>query len=161
MSKFNQKEGVFGAVCSVLGAESFDAAVELNSDQRKQVIEIVTEGLMAGEIEMTDAAREKHNDESKMRTYTNGLVSNWLRKDKRLNGNVKHEIKNPGSRAGSGDKVVAELKKLRSTLTDPGQIAAVDHEIEKRINAIKAERAKSVEIDTSLIPEDLLDLVNG
>ncbi len=157
----NQKEAVFSAVCATLGQESFDSAVELSSEQRAQVIEMVAEGFAAGEVEMSDAARAKHDSESKIKTYTNGLVSNWLRKDKRLNGNVKHTIKNPGSRAGSGDPVVKNLKLLKSTLTDESQIAAVDAEIEKRLAAIKAEKAKSVEIDTSLIPEDLLDLVNS
>ena len=157
----NQKEAVFSAVCSTLGQDSFDSAVELTSEQRAQVIEMVAEGFAAGEVEMSDEARAKHDTESKLKTYTNGLVSNWLRKDKRLNGGVKHTIKNPGSRAGSGDKVVKELKKLRSTLTNDSQIAAVDFEIEKRLTAIKAEKAKSIEIDTSLIPEDLLDLVNS
>ncbi len=159
MSKFNQKDGVFGAVCSVVGAESFDAAVELTKEQRSQVIEIVTEGLLSGDIEMTDKARAKHDTDAKMKTYTNGLVSNWLRKDKRLNGNVQHKIKNPGSRAGSTDPVIKNLRLLRSTLTDDSQIAAVDAEIDKRIEAMRAEKAKSVEIDMSLIPDDLKDII--
>ena len=159
MSNYNQKNGVFNAVCSVTEQETFDSAVELTKEQRNTVIEIVAAGLSAGEIELSEAAREKFDTDAKMKTYTNGLVSNWLRKDKRLNGGVQHQIKNPGSRAGSGDKVVAELKKLRSTFTEPDQIAAVDHEIEKRLTKIKVERAKSVEIDMSLIPDDLKDLL--
>lgn len=155
----NQKEAVFSAVCQVTGQDSFDSAIELTKDQRAEVISIVAEGFANGEVEMKDEARKKHDTEAKLRTYTNGLVSNWLRKDKRLNGGVKYEIKNKGSRAGSGDKVIRELKKLRSTLTDEAQIAAVDAEIEKRLATVKAEKAKSVEIDTSLIPQDLLDLV--
>lgn len=160
MSKFNQKEGVFSVVCQVVGQDSFDGAVELTKDQRSEVIELVTQGLLKGEIEMKDEARAKHDTEAKMRTYTNGLVSNWLRKDLRLNGGEKYEIKNKGSRAGSGDKVIKELKKLRSTLTDEAQIAAVNAEIDKRMAVIKAEKAKSIEIDTSLIPEDLLDMIS-
>lgn len=157
MSNYNQKNGVFAAVCSVFNQESFDSAVECTKEQRATIIEIVTKGLSEGEIEMSDAARAKYNTDAKMKTYTNGLVSNWLRKDTRLNGGEKHVIKNPGSRAGSGDKVVKELRKLKSTFTDPEQIAAVDAEIEKRLAKIKAERAKSVEIDMSLIPDDLKD----
>jgi hypothetical protein len=139
----NQKEGVFNAVCSIFNQESFDGPVELSKEQRANVIAIVTEGLSNGTIDMTDAAREKYSDESKMKGYTNGLVSNWLRKDKRLNGGVKHQIQNPGSRAGSGDKVIKELKKLRSTLTEEDQIAAVDAEIDKRLATLKAEHAES------------------
>ena len=161
MSKFNQKEGVFNAVCAVTEQESFDGAVTLTKEQRASVISIVTEGLVSGDIDMTAAAREKHNDEAKMRTYTNGLVSNWLKKDLRLNGNEPHKPKNPGSRAGSSDAVIKNLKALKSTLSNPEQIAAVDAEIDKRLATLKAEKTKTVEIDINLIPEDLRDLVNG
>jgi hypothetical protein len=159
MSTLNQKNGVFNAVCSVTEQDSFDSAVELTKEDRATVIEIVAAGLTAGEIDLSDAARAKFDTDAKMKTYTNGLVSNWLRKDKRLNGGEQHIIKNPGSRAGSGDKVVKELRKLRSTFTEAAQIEAVDAEIDKRLAKIKAERAKSVEIDMSLIPDDLKDLL--
>ena len=159
MSVLNQKNGVFAAVCSVTNQDSFDSAVELTKEQRASVIEIVTQGLIAGEIEMKDESRAKYDDEQKMKTYTNGLVSNHLRKDLRLNGNTPHTIKNPGSRAGSGDKVVKELKKLQSTFTETAQIEACQVEIDKRMAVIKSEKAKSVEIDMSLIPDDLKSLL--
>lgn len=159
MSNVNQKTGVFNAVCSVLDQESFDSAVELTKEQRSQVIEIVTNGFMANEIDMSDAARVKHDTPAKMKTYTNGLVSNWLRKDKRLNGGQQYKVKNPGSRAGSGDAVIKELKKMQSTFTEQEHIDAVQAEIDKRLAVIKAEKAKNIEIDMSLIPDDLKDLL--
>jgi hypothetical protein len=155
----NQKSAVFNAVCSVLGQESFDSAIELSKEDRATVIEMVAEGFTAHEVELSEGAREKYDSPAKLKTYTNGLVSNWVRKDKRLNGGVQHTIQNPGSRAGSGDKVIKELKKLRSTFTEADQIEACDAEIEKRMAKIKAEKAKNVEIDYSLIPEDLKDLL--
>ena len=154
----NQKEGTFNAVCSVTGQDSFDAAVELTSEQRAQVIEMVTQGFINGDIEMSDGAKAKYSEESKMKTYCNGLVSNWLRKDKRLNGGIKHQIKNPGSRAGSGDPVIKELKKLLEVCGEDKQ-EAVQHEIDKRLATLKAEKAKTVEINMDLIPDDLKDLV--
>jgi hypothetical protein len=157
----NQKTAVFNAVCSVLNQDSFDESVSLTKEQRATVIEMVTEGFSAGDVEFSESARAKYDSPAKIKTYTNGLVSNWLRKDKRLNGNVQHTIANPGSRAGAGDKVIKELKKLASTLTDPAQIAACQSEIDNRLAALKAEKAKNVEIDMSLIPADLQDLVNG
>lgn len=90
MSKFNQKDGVFNAVCAITNQDSFDEAVELTKEQRASVIEMVTQGLLSGDIDFSDAARAKYDTEAKVKTYTNGLVSNWLRKDRRLNGNVKH-----------------------------------------------------------------------
>ena len=159
MSKFNQKEGVYQAVCAVTEQDSFDSAVELTSDERASVVQIVTHGLMSGEIEFSDSAKAKYDTEAKARGYTSGLVSNWLRKDKRLNGGVQHTIGNPGSRAGAGDPILKNLKLFKSTLTDPEHIAAVDAEIEKRQVALKAERTKKVDIDLSLIPDDLKDLI--
>lgn len=157
----NQKTAVFNAVCSVLGQDSFDECISLTKEQRATVIEAVAEGFTSGEVEFSETAQAKYNTDAKVKTYTNGLVSNWLRKDTRLNGNVKHTIQNPGSRAGSGDKVIKELKKLASTLTDPAQSSAVQAEIDKRLATLKAEKAKNVEIDMSLIPADLQDLING
>lgn len=155
----SQKNGVFNAVCEVLGANSFDAAVELSADQKKAVIEMVTTGLVSGEITFSDEARAKYDTEEKVRKeYTGGLVNNWLRKDTRLNGGEKYEAKNPGSRAGSSDPVIKELRKLRSTLTDPTQIAAVDGEIETRMAKLQAEKVKKVEINVDLLPEDLRHL---
>lgn len=156
----NQKTAVFNTVCQVLGQDSFDGAVELTKEQRQQVIAIVAEGFYNGEVELSQNAAEKYDTIEKLKGYSNGLVSNWLRKDTRLNGGSKYEAKNPGSRAGSGDKVVRELKRLRSTLTDPSQIATVDQEIEKRLEAIKVEKAKKVEINADLLPEDLRALVS-
>lgn len=155
----NQKTAVFNAVCSVLEQESFDTAVTPTKEERAAIIAIVTEGFANSEVDMSDRARAKYDTEAKLKTYTNGLVSNWLRKDKRLNGNVQHTIKNPGSRAGSGDAVIRELKKLRSTFTEQDQIDAVNNEIEKRMAVIKAEKAKNVEIDMDLIPDDLKGLL--
>ena len=156
----NQKTAVFNTVCQVLGQDSFDGAVELTKEQRQQVIAIVAEGFYNGEVELSQNAAEKYDTIEKLKGYSNGLVSNWLRKDTRLNGGSKYEAKNPGSRAGSGDTVVRELKRLRSTLTDPSQIATVDQEIEKRLEAIKVEKAKKVEINADLLPEDLRALVS-
>lgn len=155
----NQKEGVFSAVCAVLESDEFGAAVELTSEQRATVIEIVTAGLLDGEISMTTDARAKHDDEAKMKGYTNGLVSNWLRKDKRLNGNTIYEIKNPGSRTGAGDTVIRELRKLLKTVTGDHK-DAVQREIDKQLAKIQAEKAKTVTINIDQIPKELRHLVN-
>lgn len=159
MSKISQKEGVFNAVCEIVGQSSFDGAVELTTEQRRAVIEVVATGLMDGVIELSEAAAEKYDSIEKVKSYTNGLVSNWLRKDTRLNGGERYEAKNPGSRAGSSDPVIRELRKLKSTLADPSQIAAVEAEIEKRMETLRADKVKKVEINLDLIPEDLRDLV--
>jgi len=118
----------------------------------------VTTAMAAGEIELKEDARKKYDTESKLRSYCDGLVSNWLRKDDRLNGGEKYEPKNPGSRAGSGDEVVRELRKLKKITADETHLTAIDAEIEKRLAAIKASKAKDVEIDVEKLPEELRHL---
>ena len=151
----NQKDGVFSTVCSVLGQDSFSERVSLTAEQRKEVISSVTDQMVNEEIEMKEESRVKHDSQAKMTKYVNGLVSNWLNKDKRLNGNTKYEAKNPGSRAGSKDPIVVELKKLRKQLTKPEAIAQVDAQIAEQIALSKP----TVEINADLIPESLKHLV--
>lgn len=156
----NQKEGVFSAVVGIVGDWDKDQACPITSEQRKQVIEQVTEGLLHGEIELSESARAKYDTADKMRKYVNGLVSNWLRKDKRLNGNEEYQIKNPGSRAGAGDDVIKELRKLRSTFSKGSdEYQAIDDQIEKRLEQLRTEKAKTVTIDIDKIPEELRHLV--
>ena len=160
MSNVNQKTGVFEAICTVTEQDSFDGACVLTKEELAQVYEIVTDRFMSNEIEMTDKARLKYCDRETMRArYVPGLVRNWITKDLRLNGNKPHQTLNPGSRAGSSDAVIRELKKLMSTFTEQNQVDAVQTEIDKRLALLKAEKAKSVEIDMSLIPDDLKDLL--
>lgn len=161
----NQKEGVYGAVvafCEENGIQFDDGMkFEPTKEQRATIVEMVAQAMNAGEIDLSTEARAKYADFDKLKSYCNGLVSNWLRKDLRLNGNTPHEIKNPGSRAGAGDQVIKELKKLKSTLTSADELAAVDAEIQKRLASVQAAKAKSIEINADLIPEELRHLVNG
>jgi hypothetical protein len=153
----SQKEAVFGAVTEVLG--SFSGTVNLTTEQRKEVIGIVVAGFMNGSVELSSEAASKYDNEAKLKQYANGLVSNWLRKDKRLNGGSKYITKNPGSRAGSTDDTLKALQALRKSLTDPEQIKEVEFEIAQRTAAIKASKLPKIEINTNLIPESLRHLV--
>lgn len=159
----NQKESVFQAVTSVLeeAGQSVDGKVSLTKDQRSQVVTLVTESINSGDTEFSDAAKAKYDTTEKVRSYTVGLVNNWLRKDKRLNGGEAYKPANPGSRAGSQDPVIKELRKLLSTLTEEDQKAAVQAEIDARLSEIKAEKAatKQATINLDQIPEHLRALV--
>ncbi len=154
-----QNDAVFGAVCAVLGNDQFETAVELTKEQRETVISIVTDGIISGTVDFSAEAKAKYDTPAKVKSYTSGMVSNHLRKDKRLNGGTKYETKNPGSRAGQGDDQLKAMRALRSKLTDPEQIALVDAEIAARTEAIRAAKVKAVEINISSIPEHLRHLV--
>jgi hypothetical protein len=150
-----QNDAVFQAVCSVLDAQSFDSAVELNKEQRASVVSIVTQGIMSGQVDFSTEAKAKYDTDAKVKSYTTGMVSNHLRKDKRLNGNTTYEIQNPGSRAGSGDDQLKALKALRSTVTDPENLTTIDEAIANRTAEVQAAKQKSVVIDPEALPEHL------
>lgn len=149
----NQKEGVFSAIVELFGFSG--GKFVPTKDQRKELIECVTEGIMSGFIEFSEEAKAKYVTKDDVRGYVNGMVSNWLRKDVRLNGGEKYVTKNPGSRAGQGDEVLKNLKALRTTLTEADHIAAVDLEIEARTAELAKSKAKTVTIDMDKIPAEL------
>jgi hypothetical protein len=154
-----QNDAVFQAVCSVLGADGFDSAVELTKDQRSSVVDMVTQGIMDEVVDFSAEAKAKYDTEAKVKSYTTGMVSNHLRKDKRLNGDTKYQAKNPGSRTGSGDDQLKALKALRSTISSPQQLASVDEAIASRTAEIQAAKAKKVEINSDALPEHLRYLI--
>lgn len=152
---FNQKEGVYQAVVSVVGPiESNHVSVDKSTKAR--IADVVTEMFVNGEISLSPEASAKYNTREKLRSdYVPGLVDNWLRKDTRLNGGEKYKTKNPGSRAGSGDEVLKNLRALKSTIGDASQKEVIQAEIDKRLAEIAASKAKTVEVDYSKIPDDL------
>jgi hypothetical protein len=154
----NQKEGVYTAIVNVLGFEPNGETVVLTDTQRKEVKEIITQGFLNDEIQMTSDAKAKYAEHDKMYAYVGGLLNNWLRKDTRLNGGDKYQPRNPGSRAGSGDKLLTELKKLLK-IADQTEHAAIQAAIETRQNELTANKAKKIEIDMSVIPEELRHLI--
>jgi hypothetical protein len=84
------------------------------------------------------------------------MVSNWLRKSPVLNGGTKHKIQNPGSRAGSSDKALKNMRKLAKVhKDDPTTLAEINKHIEARVNELKAEKAKDIEIEMDEIPNEL------
>jgi hypothetical protein len=151
----NQKTGVYNAVKSIT---SFDDGfcVQLTKDEKATVIEIVCAGFESGEIEMSEKAKDKYIGDTKLKSYVGGLVNNWLRKDTRMNGGDKYVTKNPGSRAGSGDTILKNLRLLKSTITDEAKLESIDSAIDARMAEIATEKAKDVEIDFSTIDPELL-----
>lgn len=157
----NQKEAVFNAVTSVVDAYD-DAPVEFTKEQRATIIGMLTTGLSEGSIQVSEAKQAKMTEETHYRDYASNILNNWTRKDPRLNGGVKYEAKNPGSRAGSGDEQIKELKKLKTTLTSPEHIAAVDEAIDNRLAELQVARNKDkiTEINFDLLPEEFQHLKN-
>lgn len=147
MTKMSQKEAVFQAVKNVCGEQE---TYTPSKEQRAQVNAILFEGFRSGQIEL-----DREFSDSDLKSYVSGLQSNWLRKDKRLNGNVSYVAKNPGSRAGSGDPQLKAMRALLSTLTTDADRAEVQSHIDTRIAEINASKKKTVAVDFSALPADL------
>lgn len=148
--KMNQKEAVFQAICNVTGFDG-EGAVVISKEQRAQVNAILFQGFRAGTIEL-----DREYSDSDLKGYVSGLQSNWLRKDKRLNGGNKYVAKNPGSRAGSTDPQLKALRAVLASGTLPEGVTT--EEIQMHIDARVAElsKAKIVKtVDFSALPADL------
>ena len=147
MSKVTQKEAVFQAMVNVMG--ECDGVYVPTKEQRAQVNLILFEGFKAGTIEM-----DTEKSDTDLKGYVSGLQSNWLRKDKRLNGGIQYTAKNPGSRAGSTDPQLKAMRALISTLTDETERNEVQAYIDARVSEIAVtKQAKTV--DFSALPADL------
>lgn len=71
-----------------------------------------------------------------------------------MNGGVKYQAKNPGSRAGSGDQALSAMRKLLSTLTDETERAEVQSYIDARIAELNIAKQATI-VDFSALPADL------
>ena len=113
-----QEEAVYQAVINVCGEQ--EEAYAPSKEERAQITNILVEGFSSGRIAFkdTESNRAKLASDKALRSYVSGLQSNWLRKDPRLNGNVKYTPKNPGSRTGSTDPQVKAMRTLLATRTD-------------------------------------------
>lgn len=145
-----QKDAVFNAVCTVKGASEFTSAVELSKEERASVQSSLIAGFQAGNITYQGDA----TDSTKLSSYVSGLVSNWLRKDKRLNGNVAYVAKNPGTRTGAGDESLKAMRTLLSATADEDARAEIQAEIDKRVSELKPKKV----INVAALPESLRHL---
>lgn len=167
MSKVNQKQAVRNAIFSVLEEKGQDFELNgsvaigevFNSDDKAKAREILFAGFKSAEIEYKESFQSKVDDDTELKKYVSGLLNNWMRKDKELNCGQAYKAKNPGSRAGSQDPEVKEMRKLLSVTQDPESRAMIQEAIAARIAEIKP--AKTVSIDTSALPEHLRHLVSS
>ncbi len=146
----NQKEAVYTAITILLDGEPENPCV-LDSEQKKLVVAEVITMFEKGDVTLSHPVDFKK--------YVPGLVNNWLRKDKRLNGGSTYQIKNPGSRAGAGDSKLKNLKRMLTVVKEEDK-AKVQACIDTRQAEIKAEKAKDIEIDAEQIPEELRHLLD-
>ncbi len=132
-----QKDAVFSVVTSIIVGSGIKfqvnkdvAANILTKDMRTQVNNALVEKFLTGDVELSDEARGKLTDEPALRAYVSGLVSNWLRKDSRLNGGIAAPKKS------NADPQLKALKKLQSSQTDPSRRLEIQTFIDKRTSEL-------------------------
>ena len=157
MQKQSQKEAVFSAITGVLSEKgiSFEdgtnVATLMTKELRGLVSAVLVEGFKSGSIDL-----DKQFDDDGLRTYASSLQSNWIRKDKRLNGGIAYVAKNPGSRAGSGDEQLTAMRQLLKTLPHgSADYVEVQNFINNRVMELKTSKTKSVKINVEALPETL------
>lgn len=165
-----QRQGVYVAVMNFLADKgtAFDdgqtptAAELITKDDRAKIVALIAGGFNTNEIAMTSEAAAKYCTPEGKTKYSGELLSNWLRKDERLNGGGKYQPKNPGSRTNSKDSMLVNLKNLRTLQEQSGNteaIQAIDAAIAARQTELAIEKAPAIQIDASKIPTHLLHLV--
>lgn len=160
----NQRQATVQTLLSVLS----DRGVNYELNGPKNISEVLTDadkvkardlifaGFKAGRIEMSEESKGKYTDDKALKSYVTGLVNNWIRKAKEFNNGHTYTAKNPGSRAGSQDEQIKEMKKLLSITTDPAAKSAIQSEIDARQSEILY--STQPQIDVSKLPESLRHL---
>lgn len=94
----NQKDAVYEAVKQLKPNEvDSDTPVTLTKQEKRVVEDKLFEGFKRKKIQYNNELPS----EDKLALYVSGLVSNWLRKDRRLNGNTTYTPKRPGARSSA------------------------------------------------------------
>jgi hypothetical protein len=158
----NQKTAVYAAIVTVLAdagiefSDGMNIAPYMTKELRAIVNAVLFTGFRAKEIEL-----DREYSDSDLKAYVSGLQSNWIRKDKRFNGNTVYTAKNPGSRAGSGDQSVVNAKRLLAQLELPNS-GSTDEEremvrtfITEKTIEIQAAKTKATVIDFGALPPHL------
>ena len=155
MSKQSQKDAVYNAVVSVLAEnnislnETTNVNNLMNRTLRSQVNQILFEGFRSGSIVM-----DKDLSDVELKNYVSGLQSNWLRKDKRLNGNTPYSAKNPGTRVGSTDPQVKAMRALLSTLSSTEDKLEVQSAIDARLTELNNLKRQAL-VSSEALPETI------
>jgi hypothetical protein len=163
-----QKQVIVEAIKNVLNTNEFTSKVELTSEQRKQVLDIISVQLIAQGTMSTDAMAKYKDAAGIRKEYASGVLNNWLKKAPELNGNVKYEAKNPGSR--SKDSTMLEIKKVMAYAAQIGDADLLEQaiiELDKRTAELKHAKAKvekmieATDIDMSVIPASLIEQIKA
>ena len=157
----SQKDAVFQAVTTVLEENNIhfeegqtEVKPLLTTEMRRTIQSLLYQGFKSGTI-----ALSANYDDKKLHSYCNEIISNHTAKDKRLNGGIKFEIKNPGSRAHVGDAALKNMQLLLLQTKDESIKATIQAEIDKHVANKPTKPTKQV--DFSKLPDSLKALLDA
>lgn len=139
----NQKEATYKAVVGALENAGItfnegdnvkpSLTSQIKADIRKELFNMFRNGNIDSVSD--DFKENKLNNDSELKKYVASLLSNWLRKDTRLNGGTQYSVKNPGSRAGNSDPQVREMRKLLKKVRGTPAELRVRHAIKEKLES--------------------------
>jgi hypothetical protein len=129
----------------------------LTDADKKSIRDAMFAMFRGGQVEMSEESKPRYQDDAQLKSYVSGLVNNWIRKAKEFNNGSVYVPKNPGSRVGSGDAQIKEMKKLLSVTTDATVKATIEAAITARQQEIKPLETM---IDFDKLPQSLRDKLN-
>lgn len=140
-----QNEAVILAITTHFG-DDFENGQEFTDDDKSKIVGLLMKSYEEGEWAIK-SAKAKEN----VKQYIGGLLNNSITKDKKVNGGEKYEPKNKGSRTGTTNPEVKNLRILRKRFADGSPEAVkIDAKIALILDTIKAEKAAK-EIDASVL----------
>lgn len=139
-----QKDAVLSAISTVLANNNIkfqpnvtNVASVLTRELRSQINTLLTVEFSNGSVDMSDDAKSKLNDVAELRAYISGLVSNWVRKDPRLNGGAVIATTSSStttvSKSLRNDPQLQALRKLQSAQVETSKQVEIQGFIDKRI----------------------------
>lgn len=146
----SQSQAVVEVINAVVNPQP-GVKVTLTSEQKAQVRDILIQGFRAGEIRLA-----KDYSDKQLKSYTSGLIDNWLNKSKALNGNTTYQPKNPGSRSGSQE--YKQALALRAHLSSEGKDIPAELEAFIEANKPQPKVKPTKELDISALPTHLQGL---
>lgn len=123
----------------------------LTSADKKSTQDALVAMFRSEQIDMNQESKAKYAGDKELRGYVSGLINNWVRKAPEFNGGEKYTAKNPGSRTGSGDEQIKEMRKLLGVTQDSVAKQAIQSAIDARLEELKPETT----INLDNLPESL------
>lgn len=169
MEQVSQRDSVVNEVKAILGStfnSSLSAKDQLTDDQFLTIKSNIFNGIINGTI----AFSKEITDEKEVNKYISGMISNYLRKVKELNGGISYSPSSVVS--NSRDAQLLELNKLSKSYTENSSefnqiqeailLRKAELELEKASTTKEKKKTKEFEsINMDALPEGLKNLANS